>query len=115
VEKILFIHSSAGVYYHHYPFFLSKLTKEGKVSKRGQALRGKANTTRTRLGLQKKKKHTPVASTTATMTPTLVDLDCRHFFKFKRRHCSTSAWSTGRTRCGWRIRNEERTLHALKT
>ena len=55
MEKILFIHSSVGVYYHHYPFFLSKLTKEGKVSKRGQALRGEANTMRTRLWSTKKK------------------------------------------------------------
>ena len=59
MEKILFIHSSVGVYYHHYPFFLSKLTKEGKVSKRGQAPRGKANTTRTHPCLQKKSEAHP--------------------------------------------------------
>jgi hypothetical protein len=57
VEKIPFIHSSPGVYYHHYPFFLSKLTKEGKVSKRGQAPRGKANTARTNFCLQKCEAH----------------------------------------------------------
>jgi hypothetical protein len=33
VEKILVIHSSGGVYYHHYPFFLSKLTKEGQLAR----------------------------------------------------------------------------------
>jgi hypothetical protein len=33
VEKILVIHSSGSVYYHYYPYFLSKLTKEGKVPK----------------------------------------------------------------------------------
>jgi hypothetical protein len=31
VEKILLIHSSGGVYYHHYLYYLSKLTKEGKT------------------------------------------------------------------------------------
>jgi hypothetical protein len=33
VEKIPVIHSSGSVYYHYYPFFLSKLTKEGKTPK----------------------------------------------------------------------------------
>jgi hypothetical protein len=33
VEKIPVIHSSGSVYYHYYPYFLSKLTKEGKVPK----------------------------------------------------------------------------------
>jgi hypothetical protein len=33
VEKIPFIHSSAGVYYHYYPFFLYKLTKEGQLAR----------------------------------------------------------------------------------
>jgi hypothetical protein len=31
VEKIPVIHSSGSVYYHYYPYFLSKLTKEGKA------------------------------------------------------------------------------------
>jgi hypothetical protein len=72
VEKILFIHSSLGVYYHHYPFFLSKLTKEGKVSKRGKALRGKANTTQTSF-VCKKESHAVMASTMAAITPPVVD------------------------------------------
>jgi hypothetical protein len=92
VEKIPFIHSSAGVYYHHYPFFLSKLTKEVKVPKRGQALRDKANTARTNFCLQKKAKHTAVASTTATMTPTVIDLDANA--------CSSSNAGTARLQPG---------------
>ena len=75
MEKILLIHNPPRVYYHYYPFFLSKLTKEGKVPKRGQTLRGKANTTHTSFCLQKKAKQTAIASTTATMWPTLIDLD----------------------------------------
>jgi hypothetical protein len=47
VEKIRLIHSSARVYYHHYPFFLSKLTKEGKASRRKKKARHAVVTTRT--------------------------------------------------------------------
>jgi hypothetical protein len=46
VEKIPFIHSSTGVYYHYYPFFLSKLTKEGQLARQRstvkQARRGRS-------------------------------------------------------------------------
>jgi hypothetical protein len=42
VEKIPLIHSSARVYYHHYLYFLSKLTKEGKVSGREKSNAGTA-------------------------------------------------------------------------
>jgi hypothetical protein len=49
VEKIQVIHSSGGVYYHHHPFFLSKLTKEGK-----------AGAARTLFCLQKKKRGRPL-------------------------------------------------------
>jgi hypothetical protein len=99
VEKIWFIHSSVGVYYHHYPFFLSKLTKEGKVSKRGQEPLTATPTRRERNFVYKKKSEaSSVARTTATMTPTVIDPDCRRLFELERRHDSTSAWSTGRTR-----------------
>jgi len=59
VEKIWFIHNPARVYYHYYPFFLSKLTKEGKLSRRRQNLShrttdGYAGTTHTLFCLQKK-------------------------------------------------------------
>jgi hypothetical protein len=61
VEKIPVIHSSGGVYYHHHPFFLSKLTKEGK-----------AGAARTLFCLQKKKEvgHCRVR----TLTQALPDL-----------------------------------------
>jgi hypothetical protein len=45
VEKIPFIHSSRGVYYHHHLYYLSKLIKEGKPPR----------TTQTLFCLQKKK------------------------------------------------------------
>ena len=54
MEKIRFIHSFVGVYYHHYPFFLSKLTKEGKVSKRGQEPLAATPTRRKRTFVYKK-------------------------------------------------------------
>jgi hypothetical protein len=98
VEKIPFIHSSVGVYYHHYPFFLSKLTKEGKVPERGQALRDKANTTRTCFCLQKKSEAHRRGKHDGNDDAYGHRSGCKRLFEFERRHCSTSAWSTGRTR-----------------
>jgi hypothetical protein len=59
VEKILLIHNPPRVYYHYYPFFLSKLTKEGKLSRRRQrcshpTAHGQAGMTHTPFCLQKK-------------------------------------------------------------
>ncbi|MCS0582979.1 hypothetical protein NX784_15425 [Massilia pinisoli] len=54
MEKIRFIHRSVGVYYHYYPFFLSKLTKEGKVPKRGQNVLMARPTRRERTSVYKK-------------------------------------------------------------
>jgi hypothetical protein len=116
VEKIVLIHSFGRVYYHHYPYFLSKLTKEGKVSRRGKnASAAKANATQTFFVCKKKESHAVTASTTAAITPTLVDPTCKPPYRCKRRLCSTSALSTERTQRQRRIRNGNRILHALKT
>jgi len=73
VEKIWFIHNPARVYYHYYPFFLSKLTKEGKLSRRQQNLShrttdGYAGTTHTLFCLQKKAPQGIAATTASAMT-----------------------------------------------
>jgi hypothetical protein len=74
VEKIPFIHNPDRVYYHYYPFFLSKLTKEGKLSRLRQGCsrptaHGHAGMTHTPFCLQKKKAEQAfVATTTPAMT-----------------------------------------------
>jgi len=73
VEKILLIHNPPRVYYHYYPFFLSKLTKEGKLSQRLQdcsrhTARGHADMTHTPFVCKKKAKPAIVATTTSAMT-----------------------------------------------
>jgi hypothetical protein len=72
VDKIPFIHSSGGVYYHHYPFFLSKLTKKGKPSRlrtdaSSHTTDGKAGMTRTPFCLQKEQ-DAPAATGTGITT-----------------------------------------------
>jgi hypothetical protein len=59
VEKIPFIHSSAGVYYHYYPFFLSKLTKEGQLARQRSTAK---QTRRERSSVCKKKELNATAS-----------------------------------------------------
>jgi hypothetical protein len=73
VEKIRFIHTSRRVYYHYHPFFLSKLTKEGKLSERRQrcsdpTAHGHADMTHTFFCLQKKAEQAILATTTSAMT-----------------------------------------------
>jgi hypothetical protein len=74
VEKNHLIHNPARVYYHYHPFFLSKLTKEGKPSRLPSrrfthTTDGYAGTTQTLFCLQKKKaKPVIVATTTLAMT-----------------------------------------------
>jgi len=69
VEKIRFIHNSRRVYYHYYPFFLSKLTKEGKLSELRQrcahpTAHGNGGMTHAPFCLQKKKAKQAILATT---------------------------------------------------
>jgi hypothetical protein len=77
VEKIRLIHTLGHVYYHYHPFFLSKLTKEGKPSRlrQGRSHRttdGYAGMTRALFCLQKKANQAVVATTTLALTQLLL-------------------------------------------
>ena len=78
MEKILLIHNLARVYYHYYPFFLSKLTKEGKLSQLQQSCsrpsaHDHAGTMQMPFCLQKKKQSRPSMATTAPAMTQLFD------------------------------------------
>ena len=77
MENILLIHNPAHVYYHDYPFFLSKLTKEGKLSQLQQKLfapfgsRPRRHDASALLSAKKKAEPAIVATTTLAMTQLL--------------------------------------------